>query len=163
MSLTKKVYLTISGYDIKLSDNLKFYKNDQLKLIFYINEYGIDVKQNRNMRSLMPVNPLAAILFFETPEGVDSVESAMIEENAVTFYLSSKQTQYIGVSRMQIQLLDEDGCQVTLPPFEFEIRENIYDGEMQVVDVALYDSNTDALLVDENGNLIIVGKVKTDI
>ena len=109
MSLTKKVYLTVSGYDIKLSDSLKFYKNDQLKLMFYINEYGIDVKQNRNMRSLMPVNPLAAILFFETPEGVDYVESAMIEENAVTFYLSSKQTQYIGVSRMQIRLLDEYG------------------------------------------------------
>ena len=40
---------------------------------------------------------------------------------------------------------------------------NIYDGEIQVVDVSLYDSNTDALLVDENGNLIIVGKVITDI
>ena len=61
MSLSKEIYLTISGYDIKLSDNLTFYKNDQLKLIFCINEYGIDVEQNPNVRTLMPINPLKAI------------------------------------------------------------------------------------------------------
>jgi hypothetical protein len=42
LSLSKKINLTVSGYDIKLSDSLKFYKNDQLKLMFEINEYGID-------------------------------------------------------------------------------------------------------------------------
>ena len=68
MSLSKEIYLTISGYDIKLSDNLTFYKNDQLKLIFCINEYGIDVEQNPNARTLMPVNPLNAILFIENPD-----------------------------------------------------------------------------------------------
>ena len=42
MSLSKKVVLTVSGYKISLSDSLQFYKNDQLKLIFEINKYGID-------------------------------------------------------------------------------------------------------------------------
>ena len=113
MSLSKEIYLTISGYDIKLSDNLTFYKNDQLKLIFCINEYGIDVEQNPNARTLMPVNPLKAILFIENPDGVDSVSSTKIEGNAVTFYLEEEHTQFVGVSRMQIRLFDQDGCVVT--------------------------------------------------
>ena len=65
MSLTKKVYLTISGYDIKLSDNLTFYQKDQLKLIFYINEYGIDYENNATTRALMPVNPLKTIYYMD--------------------------------------------------------------------------------------------------
>lgn len=63
MSLTKKVYLTISGYDIKLSDSLKFYKNDQLKLVFEINEYGIDYENKSKQRVLMPIaEPMALTL-----------------------------------------------------------------------------------------------------
>lgn len=63
MSLTKKVYLTISGYDIKLSDSLKFYKNDQLKLVFEINEYGINYENKSKQRVLMPIaEPMALTL-----------------------------------------------------------------------------------------------------
>lgn len=158
MSLSKTIQLTVNGYDIKLSSELKFYQNDQLKLIFEINEYGIDVAGGLKVRTLMPVQPLSARLFFETPLGVDSVESANVEDNAVTFYLSNTQTGNIGVSKMQIQLTDDDGCQITLPEFVFEIRKNIYDGTLEIQDVVLYDKTSDSLLVDENGNLIIVDK-----
>lgn len=156
MSLSKTIQLTVNGYDIKLSSELKFYQNDQLKLIFEINEYGIDVKNGIKVRTLMPVQPLSARLFFETPLGVDSVESATIEDNAVTFYLSKTQTGNVGVSKMQIQLSDSDGCQITLPEFVFEIKKNIYDGVLEVVNVVLYDKSSDSLLVDENGNFIVV-------
>ena len=143
MSLSKKVVLTVSGYKISLSDSLQFYQNDQLKLIFEINKYGIDVASSFTHKTLMPLQPLTATLFIETPLGVDSIESANIEDNAVTFYLTSNQTQHIGISTMQIKLTDDDGCQITLPSFTFEVQRNIYDGEIQVSDV---------LLVDENGN-----------
>ena len=161
MSLTKKVYLTISGYDIKLSDNLTFYQKDQLKLIFYINEYGIDYENNATARALMPVNPLNAILFIENPEGVDSVSSAKIEDNAVTFYLSSEHTQYIGVSRMQLRLFDQDGCAITLPHFTFEIRENIYgSGDVRFQNVVMVDQTGTVILTEDN-DMLDVGDILT--
>ena len=156
MSLSTNVTLTVSDYDIKLSRNLKFYENDQLKLIFTLNYWGIDNAKGSSQRVLMPLNALTAILFIETPLGVDTVESATIEENVVTFYLTSNQTQYIGISRMQIQLLDEDGCQVTLPPMNFEVRENIYGNEVMLSKVLLSDENEN-IIVDENDNAINTG------
>lgn len=161
MSLTKKVYLTISGYDIKLSDNLTFYQKDQLKLIFYINEYGIDYENNATTRALMPVNPLNAILFIENPDGVDSVSSAKIEDNAVTFYLDSTHTQYVGVSRMQLRLFDQDGCAITLPHFTFEIRENIYgSGDVRFQNVVMVDQTGTVILTEDN-DLLDVGDILT--
>ena len=156
MSLSKKVVLTVSGYKISLSDSLQFYQNDQLKLIFEINKYGIDVVNSYASKTLMPLQPLTATLFIETPLGVDSIESANIEDNAVTFYLTSNQTQHVGTSSMQIKLTDDDGCQITLPPFTFEVQENIYDGEVILSEVLLSDENGNEL-VDENGNAIMVG------
>ena len=156
MALSTKITLTVSDYDIKLSRNLKFYENDQLKLIFTLNYWGIDNANGVTQKVLMPLNALSAILFIETPLGVDSIESANIEENVVTFYLTSNQTKYIGVSRMQIQLSDADGCQITLPPMEFEVRENIYDDEVILSQVLLADENEN-VVVDENGNAINTG------
>ena len=153
MSLSKKVVLTVSGYKISLSDSLQFYQNDQLKLIFEINKYGIDVASSFTHKTLMPLQPLTATLFIETPLGVDSIESANIEDNAVTFYLTSNQTQHIGISTMQIKLTDDDGCQITLPSFTFEVQKNIYDNAVHVSGILLADENNN-VLSDENGNTI---------
>ena len=153
MSLSKKVVLTVSGYKISLSDSLQFYQNDQLKLIFEINKYGIDVASSFTHKTLMPLQPLTATLFIETPLGVDSIESANIEDNAVTFYLTSNQTQHIGTSTMQIKLTDDDGCQITLPSFTFEVQKNIYDNAVQVSGILLADENGN-VVSDENGNAI---------
>ena len=156
MSLSTNVTLTVNDYDIKLSRNLKFYENDQLKLIFTLNYWGIDNAKGSSQRVLMPLNALTAILFIETPLGIDSIESATVEENVVTFYLTSSQTQHIGISRMQIQLLDADGCQITLPPMNFEVRENIYDDEVILSEVLLADEDEN-IVVDENGNAVNTG------
>ena len=153
MSLSKKIVLTVSGYKISLSDSLQFYQNDQLKLIFEINKYGIDVASSVTHKTLMPLQPLTATLFIETPLGVDSIESANIEDNAVTFYLTSNQTQHIGTSTMQIKLTDDDGCQITLPSFTFEVQKNIYDNAVHVSGILLADENGN-VLSDENGNTI---------
>lgn len=153
MSLSKKVVLTVSGYKISLSDSLQFYQNDQLKLIFEINKYGIDVASSFTHKTLMPLQPLTATLFIETPLGVDSIESANIEDNAVTFYLTSNQTQHIGTSTMQIKLTDDDGCQITLPSFTFEVQKNIYDNAVHISGILLSDENGN-VVSDENGNTV---------
>ena len=156
MSLTKKVYLTVSGYDIKLSDSLKFYKNDQLKLMFEINEYGIDYENKSKQRVLMPIaEPMKAYLLIENPDGIDKIGSAEIESNCVSFYLSEECTQYVGVSRLQIVLLDNDGCKITLPSFDFEIQENIY-GNLSAIEEIITDIGREILVTDD-GNILITG------
>ena len=128
MALSKHVVLTIDGYAVRLSSSLKFYQNDQIHLVFEIIENTIVVKDGGiTAKSILPINPLRAKLFFETPNGVDSIESAEIVDNRVVFHLTSVHTQHIGTSRMQLQLMDEECCRLTLPDFEFEIKKNIYD------------------------------------
>ena len=127
MALSKKVTLTIDGYTVKLSSGLKFYQNDQIHLIFEIVENTIIIKDGVASRAILPINPLKAKLFFETPDGVDSVESAEVVDNMVVFHLKSVHTQYVGISKMQLQLMDEECCRLTLPEFEFEIKKSIYD------------------------------------
>ena len=127
MALSKKVTLTIDGYTVKLNSGLKFYQNDQIHLIFEIVENTIIIKDGVASRASLPINPLKAKLFFETPDGVDSVESAEVVDNMVVFHLKSVHTQHVGISKMQLQLTDEDCCRLTLPEFEFEIKKSIYD------------------------------------
>ena len=157
MALSKVITLTVRDHSIRLSNQIKFFQNDQIYLIFIINEYGISVKNGiSNTKTIMPINPLQATLYIETPLGVDSIESASIEDNRIVFHLESKYTQYIGVSKMQIKLTDKDCCQITLPHFEFEIKENIYDNEPLFKDIILTDENNN-IVVDENGNVVKVG------
>ena len=149
MSLFKKISLTVNGYDATLSTPIKLYKNDQLELAFEINEYQIvDGKRQK-----VSINPISAFLYIETPDNYDSIEASDVKFNMVTFYLTSRYTQYIGKSRMQIILTDTDGCQLSLPPISFEVKENIYDGEVVITNVILTDENGN-ILVDENGNKI---------
>ena len=156
MSLSKKINLTVSGYDIKLSDSLKFYKNDQLKLMFEINEYGIDYENKSKQRVLMPIaEPMKAYLLIENPDEIDKIGSAEIESNCVSFYLSEECTQYVGVSRLQIVLLDNDGCKITLPSFDFEIQENIY-GNLSAIEEIITDIGREILVTDD-GSILITG------
>lgn len=156
MSLSKKINLTVSGYDIKLSDSLKFYKNDQLKLVFEINEYGIDYENKSKQRVLMPIaEPMKAYLLIENPDGIDKIGSAEIVSNCVSFYLSEECTKYVGVSRLQIVLLDNDGCKITLPSFDFEIQENIY-GNLSAIEEIITDIGREILVTDD-GNILITG------
>ena len=127
MSLSKRVKLTVNGFNIKLDSPLKFYQNDQLYLFFEIYENTIEINDGVSSYSILPIEPLQATLFFETPLGIDTVKSATIIDNAVVFHLTKDHTQHIGVSKMQIQLTDDESCCLTLPPFEFEIRKPIND------------------------------------
>ena len=157
MALSKVITLTVTGHTIKLSTPIKIFQNDQIYLVFRINEYGISVKGgNSEQKKIMPINPLQATLYIETPLGVDSIESASIEDNTVIFHLENKYTQYIGVSKMQIKLTDKDCCQITLPHFDFEVRENIYDNEPLFKDIILTDEDGN-IVTDENGNIVKVG------
>lgn len=155
MPLSKTIDLTVDGYNIKLSSPLQFYQNDQLDLIFAINEFGVQVKNSVQVRSLMPITPLKAYLFVESPDGADVVNSASIVENKVVFRLEEEHTQHIGTTRLQIVLLNDKGCRVTLPEFTCEIKENIF-GDIKISELLLVNTNREVLLTDE-GEMFITG------
>lgn len=155
MAISRKYVLTIDGYKIKLSSDLTFYRNDALHLIFSVNEYGVMVKNGVTTKSTMPIYPLSAVLLVETPENRDYIESASVNEDEIHFHIGSEYTSHVGISRMQIILIDEDCCQITLPEFNFEVRNNIYDDEMRINELYLLDEN-DSKIVTENNESIIV-------
>lgn len=158
MGLSKTIVLTVKGFEVTLSEAIGFYKNDAVKLKFNINEYGIDVTQSAKVRTVMPINPLSAKLRIDLPTGAEELESVGIVDNQVEFYLSSKYTRHIGISTMQIRLLDNDGCQVTLPSFTFEIQDSMFrDDEVVVEAVTMLVDEEGHYLVDEKGNVVKVG------
>lgn len=150
MSLHKKILMIVSGYKASLSDNLKFYQNDQINIVFELNDFRINDSMSK---SIVPLKPTKATLYIETPFGVESIDSSDVSENRVTFFISSRYTQNVGVSNMQIQLTDSDGCQISLPPFSFEVKKNIYEGSVISANIVL-KTEDDFILTDENGYII---------
>ena len=128
MSLSKNINLTVKDYVAVLSPAkpLLLYVNDCLDLIFTINEFGVkNANSSTSSIKKFPLDGLQAQLFVETAESVDSVESTNVVGNEITFRLTNSITKYIGKGRMQIRLYDEDGCELKLPEFSFEIKGTI--------------------------------------
>ena len=144
--ISKKVTLTINDYKVKLSSPICLYRADAIYLIFSIYEYGIEVNGGVREKKLMPIYPLNAVLLLESPDNQDFIESVRVNGNEIIFHIDSKYTNFVGTSRMQLILTDENCCQITIPEFPFEVRNNIYDG---------FFTNQDLILVDENNNPII--------
>lgn len=133
-----------------------------MHLIFEINQYGLNVKDGVQTRELMPIEPLSAVLLIETPDNVDTVESTQIVGNEIHYHIDKRYTNFIGVSRMQLVLTDENCCRITLPEFSFEVRESIAKDLYISTNVATDSDNI--ALATENGDLIIIGKtlIETD-
>ena len=157
MGLSKNITLTIKDYEIKLDKQIKFYENDTIDLCFSILEYGIEVKDGVSINKLMPIQALTAYMLIETPQGVDYAESTKIEDNKIVFNLGAKYSQFVGIGRMQIVIKDSDGCRVTLPEFEFEIKRSIntdWDREFYFL-----STEDDSIITDEFGRKIHMTKI----
>lgn len=72
-------------------------------------------------REVIPVLLTGGELYFEDPDLNDSIGVVSIVDNQIVFIVDSVYTQ------KQIVLKDEDGCRVALPPFEFEVRDIIFE------------------------------------
>lgn len=157
MGLSKNITLTIKDYEIKLDKEIKFYENDTIDLCFSILEYGIEVKNGVSVNKLMPIQALRSYMLIETPQGIDYAESTMIENNKIVFNLGSKYSRFVGIGHMQIVIKDSDGCRVTLPEFEFEIKKSIntdWDREAY-----LLTTEDDSIIIDEFGREIHMTKI----
>ena len=160
MGLSKNITLTIKDYEIKLDKEIKFYENDTIDLCFSILEYGIEVKNGVSVNKLMPIQALTAYMLIETPQGVDYAESTKIENNKIVFNLGTKYSQFVGIGRMQIVVKDSDGCRVTLPEFEFEIKKSINsDWEKEEKELYFLATEDDSIIIDEFGRKIHMSKI----
>ena len=123
---SRKIMVTVNDYNISLSREIKFFQNDTIELCFAIFEYETQQTEgNAYTHGLAQVIPSKAYMLLESPEGNDYVEATSIKNNEIVFRLTSRHSNFVGLGRMQIVLKDSNGCRVTLPPFGFEIRENI--------------------------------------
>ena len=157
MGLSKNITLTIKDYEIKLDKQIKFYENDTINLCFSILEYGIEVKNGVSVNKLMPIQALRSYMLIETPQGIDYAESTIIENNKIVFNLGSKYSRFVGIGHMQIVIKDSDGCRVTLPEFEFEIKKSIntdWDREAY-----LLTTEDDSIIIDQFGREIHMTKI----
>lgn len=159
MGLSKTINLTVKGYSTSLNAPIQLFQHDRIKLNFIINQYGIDVATNQ--RAIMPINPLSAYLFIDsTNEDDDAIESVNINDNQIEFLLTEKYTKNCGESKMQIVLIDDDGCRVTLPEFPFEIRKNIF-GNFKIVDTVIADDES-ILITDDGLAIKVATKIKKE-
>lgn len=146
MAMIKRITLTIAknNASVKLSQNLRFYKNDSLLLQFEIEQWNFEINKNE------VIKPLYAVAFIETPDGTDMLECTILEEKIVQFQLLPRHTSVVGKGRMQIIIRDshngeDEPCQSATPPFTYEVEELINDAQ---------------ILTDENGNVIITDEAK---
>ena len=154
MSLYKRISLSINDYTGIIAPNIKFYVNDCLDLIFNIKSWDIRNKLSADTtNSTLTLENMSANLLVETPNETDTIESTRIEGNDITFRFEKKFTKLPGVGRMQLMLIDSDGCEVKTPEFQFEIRNTINEN---------YDSGLVALttedgkvLLSEDGKIIL--------
>ena len=160
MSLSKEIILTIKDYSITLNNLLKFYVNDSLKLVFTINKMEIINANNINTISVdfFPLDGLTAQLLIENSQGTDSIEATSIENNKISFIFTNKYTRYPGTGKMQIRLTDEDGCELKLPEFEYEVKRTInedLDNTIPETAMRALITEDNKLLLSEDGKLLI--------
>ena len=126
MSLYKRISLSINDYTGTIVPNIKFYVNDCLDLIFNIKSWDIRNKlATGTTDSTLTLEDITANLLVETPNETDTIESTQIAGNDITFRLEKRFTKLPGIGRMQLMLIDSDGCEVKTPEFSFEIRKTI--------------------------------------
>ena len=157
MSLYKRISLTINDYTGVIVPNIKFYVNDCLDLIFNIKSWDIRNKLSADTtNSTLTLENMTANLLVETPNETDTIESTRIEGNDITFRFEKKFTKLPGVGRMQLMLIDSDGCEVKTPEFSFEIRSTINESLDNIpITYQAYTTEDGKLLLTEDGKIII--------
>ena len=139
MAITQTIVLTVNKFDIALSTPISLFKHDNIKLVFRIRKSNIDRKEMGITGC--PLGLLNCLLFIENEDNFIKVESIRSNEDSISFNLTSRETNLTGILKAQIVIKDDDGCQVTLPPFEIEVREPLYD-ENGVATVGTFNCGT---------------------
>ena len=157
MSLYKYISLDINYHKVKLTRNIKFYVNDCLDLIFSIKTWDIKNKLSTDMENpTLTLEDITAKLLVESPNGVDTIEATQIIDDNIIFRLEKKFTKSPGIGKLQLMLIDSDGCEVKTPEFPFEIKRTINKelDDTSVVSKA-YTTEDNKIILTEDGKILI--------
>ena len=156
MSLYKRISLSINDYTGTIVPNIKFYVNDCLDLIFNIKSWDIRNKlATGTTDSTLTLEDITANLLVETPNETDTIESTQITGNDITFKLEKRFTKLPGVGRMQLMLIDSDGCEVKTPEFSFEIRRTINESLDDIpITYQAHTTEDGKILLTEDGKIL---------
>lgn len=129
MALQQEITVTVKGYTVTLSKPLTLFVNDSLDLIITLKQFGIKNPNTPNgpLSEPFDLTDLTVIMYVETANGTDELESTTVVENVITFPIKPIHTGIAGKGKMQIILLDRDGKRLTLPAFEYDVKETIND------------------------------------
>ena len=157
MSLYKRISLTINDYTGAIVPNIKFYVNDCLDLIFNIKSWDIRNKLSADTtNSTLTLENMTANLLVETPNETDTIEATQIEGKDITFRFEKKFTKLPGAGRMQLMLIDSDGCEVKTPEFSFEIKNTINESLDNIpITYQAYTTEDGKILLTEDGKILI--------
>ena len=157
MSLYKRISLNINDYTGTIVPNIKFYVNDCLDLIFNIKSWDIRNRLSTDTtNSTLTLEDITANLLVETPNETDTIEATQISGNDIKFRLEKRFTKLPGVGRMQLMLIDSDGCEVKTPEFSFEIRKTINESlDDTLATYQAYITEDGKLLLTEDGKILI--------
>ena len=157
MSLYKYISLDINYHKVKLTRNIKFYVNDCLDLIFNIKTWDIKNKLSTDREnSTLTLEDITAKLLVESPNGTDTIEATQIIGDDIIFRFEKKFTKFPGIGKLQLMLIDSDGCEVKTPEFPFEIRRTINE-ELDDTSVVLkvYTTEDNKIILTEDGKILI--------
>ena len=128
----KKINIVVEDYKATLSQKLKFYKEDNINIKFYITQINFETLEKPDGSVVLKdvVIPLAGIsakMLIKVPnESLISVETTTVEDdNGIVFRFSFPYVNYLGTVKMQIVLTDIEGNIIHIPPIDVEISEPI--------------------------------------
>ena len=128
----KKVNIVVEDYKATLSQKLKFYKEDNVNIKFYITQINFETLEKPDGSVVLKdvVIPLAGIsakMLIKVPnESLISVETTTVEDdNGIVFRFSFPYVNYLGTVKMQIVLTDIEGNIIHIPPIDVEISDPI--------------------------------------
>ena len=157
MSLYKRISLSINDYTGVIVPNIKFYVNDCLDLVFNIKSWDVRNKLSTDATdSTLTLENMTANLLVESPNETDTIEATQLVGNDIKFRLEKKFTKIPGVGRMQLMLIDSDGCEVKTPEFSFEIRRTINESLDDIpVTYQAHTTEDGKILLTEDGKIIV--------
>ena len=128
----KKVNIVVEDYNATLSQKLKFYKEDNVNIKFYITQINFETLEKPDgslvlKDVVLPLAGVSAKMLIKVPnESLISVETTTIEsDNGIVFRFSFPYVNYLGIVKMQIVLTDIEGNIVHIPPIDVEISDPI--------------------------------------
>ena len=128
----KKVNIVVEDYKATLSQRLKFYKEDNINIKFYITQINFETLEKSDgslvLRDVVvPLAGVSAKMLIKVPnESLISVETTTVEDdNGIVFRFKFPYVNYLGIKKMQIVLTDIEGSIIHIPPIDVEINDPI--------------------------------------